>query len=230
MTHFKFCQLHLFVTIASITTLISSCDPKNDNNTYIEEEALSAPSNFTNDETNKCIRWDAVPNAEKYYCTINDRENYTISKNHINLTNTSITEDQWHTITVQAIAPTNSKWYNSSTVNYPFIFTKKTLLATPTNFKHEIFEIIDPISKQPENKIKIIWDAVPNAEKYYVTFKKQQETHPKWESRPITESSFIPMRTIEIGHNYVLEICAIPKENSPLYVTSETKEIIITAQ
>ena len=75
-----------------------------------------------------------------------------------------------------------------------------------------------------------MWDAVPNAEKYYVTFKKQQETHPKWESRPITESFFIPMRTIEIGHNYVLEICAIPKENSPLYVTSETKEIIITAQ
>ena len=150
MTHFKFCRLHLFVTIASITTLISSCDPKNDNNTYIEEEALSAPSNFTTDYTNKCIRWDAVPNAEKYYCTINDRENYTISKNYINLTNTSITEDQWHTITVQAIAPTNSKWYNSSTVNHPFIFTKKTLLATPTNFKHEIFEIIDPISKQPE--------------------------------------------------------------------------------
>ena len=47
MTHFKFCRLHLFVTIASITTLISSCDLKNDNNTYIEEEALSAPSNFT---------------------------------------------------------------------------------------------------------------------------------------------------------------------------------------
>ena len=127
MTHFKFCRLHLFVTIASITTLISSCDPKNDNNTYIEEEALSAPSNFTTDYTNKCIRWDAVPNAEKYYCTINDREYYTISKNYINLTNTSITEDQWHTITVQAIAPTNSKWYNSSTVNYPFIFTKKNI-------------------------------------------------------------------------------------------------------
>ncbi len=39
-------------------------------------------------------------------------------------------------------------------------------------------------------------------------------TYSVLENISITESSFIPMHSIEIRHNYCLLICAILKENS----------------
>ncbi|WP_455497820.1 hypothetical protein [Coprobacter sp.] len=220
MKHLKF-LLSIIIIIITMAVISCSSDDDNDNNIYTgEKTALPTPDNFSTDYENKRISWDKIDNAENYYWFIDLINKGTVSTNHINLN--SIAEDQWTTITVQAIAPVNTRWDNSPSKSYSFIFTNKMLLETPANFRYQIINETNPTTGNTIKKVKITWDAIANANKYNVTFEKTNDNIILKESKSVTEPSFTTNLISATGYSYYIYVKAIPETESSSYVSSKT--------
>lgn len=223
MAHFKIFKSLLSIVIVGITMTMFSCDSGDDDDNGIytgEKTALPAPDNFSTDYSNRRISWDKIDNAENYFWVIDLLTKGTVSTNHVDLT--SIPQDKWTTITVQAIAPVNTKWDNSPSTNYSFIFTEKTLLDTPANFKYQIFDEVNTTTGNTIKKVKVTWDTVANADEYNVSFEKINDSTIFKESKSVTEPSFTTNLTSATGYSYYIYVRAVPGSGNSSYVSSKT--------
>lgn len=214
MVNLKIFKALLPIVIASMTLVMFSCDNDDDkdkNEIYTGEKTLlPTPDNFATDLANKRISWDKIENAENYYWFIDFANKGTVTTNYVNLS--SIAEDQWTSISVQAIAPVNTKWDNSLTNSYSFIFTHKTLLDEPGNFRY---------STTSPNKVTVTWDAVANANEYSVTFVKISGNTTSTETKTVTETSFTTIYSTTINYTYYIYVRAIPQTGNTTYVPSK---------
>lgn len=213
MTHYKIFSTLKIAAIIFLFAIVSSCseNESEDNDIYTgEKTALPAPNNFITDSDNKRISWDKVENAESYSWVIGLFNYGSVSHNYIDLS--SIENDQWMTITVQAIAPVNTQWENSASASYSFIFTDKTLLDTPANFRYSISD---------NSTVTVTWDAVANAVKYDVTFERINNDVLLKESRSVTEPSYTTKVTAASGYSYYIYVRAIPETGNATYVSSK---------
>ncbi len=212
MPYHKISTTLKIATIIFISSLLFSCNEKDDDNEIYagEKTALPTPSNFMTDSDNKRISWDKVENAESYSWVIGIFNYGSVSHNYIDLN--SIENDQWMTITVQAIAPVNTQWENSASASYSFIFTDKTLLDTPTNFQYKMLD---------NSTVTVTWNAVANAVKYDVTFERINNDILLKENRTVTETSFTAKLSSVSGYSYYIYVRAIPETGNATYVSSK---------